>query len=156
MGDLAFLFSDLTTPDRADRAREAWAVYQGTHGGRIEDLIADLMHLADVDDIPGGGTYVARRGAASYVAELPAWLPEAKVYNGAYLAQTRPAGQGWITVGDGEDRRAVVEELLEDMHRVGFRIADMPGHIADLASGHILTSEQGHEFRVIANPATSN
>ncbi|MFD5589776.1 hypothetical protein ACFWII_39065 [Streptomyces sp. NPDC127063] len=153
---MAFLFDELTTPDRADRAREAWALYHRAHGGRIEDLIADLMHLADVDDIPGGGKYVARLGAANYVAELPGWLPEEPVYNGAYLAQVRPAGERWITLGDGEDRRLVAEQLLEGMHRVGFRIADLQSHIADLASGHILTSEQGHEFRVIANPASSH
>jgi hypothetical protein len=156
MDDIAYLFSELTTPDRADRAREAWNLYHRAHGGKIGDLIADLMHLADVDDIPGGGQYAARRGAASYVAELPTWLPETRTYRGAYLAQTRPAGRAWTTVGDGADRLAVAEHLLNGMHRVGFRIADMHGHIADLASGHILTSKQGHEFRVIANPATSH
>ncbi|MCT9142408.1 hypothetical protein [Streptomyces violarus] len=153
--DIASLFSDLTTPDLADRARGAWGLYHRAHGGRIEDLIADLMHLADVDEILGGGAYAARRGAANYVAELPAWLPLEQAYSGACLAQTRPAGQTWITVGDGVDRRDVAEQLLNGLHRVGFHIADMSGQIADLASGHVLVSEQGHEFRVIANPAAS-
>ncbi|WP_186779907.1 hypothetical protein [Streptomyces salinarius] len=155
MENIAFLFSDLTTPDRADRARAAWELYHRAHAGQIKDLIADLMHLADVDDLPGGGVYAARRGAADYTAELPAWLPETPVRRGAYLAQTRPAGQTWVTVDDGDDQDAVAEKLLSGMHRVGFRIADLPGYIADLAAGHILTSEQGHEFRVIANPAVS-
>ncbi|MGY5099501.1 hypothetical protein [Streptomyces sp. 900105245] len=155
MDGIAFLFSDLTTPDRADRAREAWDLYRRTHGGEIGDLIADLMHLADVDDIPGGGAHAARMGAVHYTAELPSWLPESRVYTGAYLAQTRPAGQAWITVGDGTDRHAVADQLVNGMHRVGFRIADMSGHVADLVTGHVLTSEQGHEFRVITNPLVS-
>ncbi|GAA5216967.1 hypothetical protein [Streptomyces thinghirensis] len=155
---IAFLFSEMTTPDRADRARAAWELYRDTHGGEVEvkDLIADLMHLADVDDVPGGGVYAARRGAADYTAELPAWLPEKPVHRGAYLAQTRPTGQPWITVDGGADRHAVAEKLLSGMHRVGFRIADIPGHVADLTSGRTLTSEQGHEFRVISNPDASS
>lgn len=155
MDDLALRFSDLTTPDRADRARQAWDLYQAAHGGKLQDLIADLMHLADVDEHPGGGKYAARHAVINYASELPTWPAGTKEYTGSYLAQTRPAGQGWITVGDGDDVLAVAEDLVHGMHRVGFRMADMSEHVKDLAAGLILTSEQDHEFRVIANPATS-
>lgn len=46
---------DLTTPDCAERARTVWAMYRDLHGDQIPYLITDLLHLADVDEHPGGG-----------------------------------------------------------------------------------------------------
>ncbi|MFC7639623.1 hypothetical protein ACFQWA_28000 [Streptomyces thermogriseus] len=46
----------------------------------------------------------------------------------------------------------MAERLVGDMQRVGFRMADMPGHIEGLTAGYVLASEEGYEFRVIANP----
>lgn len=43
---------DLTTPDRAERARTLWEMYRDLHGGEIDYLITDLMHLADVTSTP--------------------------------------------------------------------------------------------------------
>lgn len=152
MDYIAFHFSDLTTPDRADRARAAWEAYRSAHGGEVQDLISDLLHLADVDELPGGGTYAARRGVSNYVAELPTWPAETQEITGAYLAQTRPASKGWITVGGGDDPRGVAEQLWEGMQAVGFLVSELPGHVDDLAAGRILTAEDGHEFRVIKRP----
>ncbi|MET8680971.1 hypothetical protein ABZW18_26170 [Streptomyces sp. NPDC004647] len=149
MDFIAFDESDLTTPDRAERARKAWELYRSEHGGGVQDLISDLLHLADVDEHPGGASYAGRRGVASYVAEVPTWPTGQPECTGAYLAQTRPAGRGWINVAGGDDPRAVAEELWHAMQVVGFRICDLAGHVDDLAEGHVLTSEDGHDFRVI-------
>ncbi|MEU3708383.1 hypothetical protein AB0E82_39610 [Streptomyces anulatus] len=74
MDHIAQIWSDKTATDRADRARGAWALY-GEYGdgveNPVEDLIADLLHLADSDNYPGGGAGVAARALCNYEAELP-------------------------------------------------------------------------------------
>ncbi|MFI0596537.1 hypothetical protein [Streptomyces griseus] len=74
MDYIAQIWSDKTAAERADRARGAWALYGERGGGAenpVEDLIADLLHLADSDHHPGGGAGVASRALRNYEAELP-------------------------------------------------------------------------------------
>src|ERR1044072_2788256 len=129
MDDIALNFSDLTTPDRAERARKAWEIYSTAHGGEVQDLISDLLHLADVDEIPGGGAYVARRGVENYMAELATWPSETPHATGSYLAQVRHPGGPWTTVGGGDDRRVVADTLRSGMERVGFRFSELSDHV---------------------------
>lgn len=155
MDDIALNYSNLTTPDRADRARKAWEIYKTVHGGEIQDLVSDLLHLADVDEVPGGGAYTAERAVRYYTAELPEWPTEGPKFAGTYVAQTRSADGPWLTVGSGDGLSETAETLISGMQQVGFYTSDMAGHVGDLVKGHILTSEAGHEFRVTRNPDAS-
>ncbi len=156
---IALNWSGMTTPDRADRARKAWALYSGERGdgveNPIEDLIADLLHLADTDNQPGGAAGVASRAVRNYEAELATWPAaqaeaddEAEVVGG-YLAQVRGAECAWLTVGHGNDRRTVAGHLWKAMQVAGFRFSELAAHTEDLVKGYVLTSEDGFEFRVV-------
>ncbi|MFC7871999.1 hypothetical protein ACFUS2_12735 [[Kitasatospora] papulosa] len=153
MDFIALNLSDLTTPDRADRARKAWELYGTEHGdidNPIEDLIADLLHLADTDEHPGGAAGVASRAVRNYEAELPAW-PTTEVdvdAAGGYLAQMRVDGE-WFTVGHEDDQRTAAGHLWKVMQLAGFRYSELAAHTEDLIAGHVLTSDDGFEFRVI-------
>ncbi|MEJ8653724.1 hypothetical protein WKI65_38180 [Streptomyces sp. MS1.AVA.3] len=145
---------DLTTPDRADRARVAWELYRDLHGEEIHYLIADLMHLADVDEHSGGGAHAAQRAVSDYIAEQPVWPTEPEVP--VHLGQIRPAGQDWTTVATGDD-------TVEPMHVAGclrgllrkaeLRASEIQMHIERLARGEVVTASNGTAFRVIKNPA---
>lgn len=72
MDDIAMM-SGLTQEERAERARDAWELYQRQYGGdEISDLIADLAHLAEVeDDAPGGGLMALTTAETHFNAESP-------------------------------------------------------------------------------------
>ncbi|NGO40600.1 hypothetical protein [Streptomyces ureilyticus] len=147
---------DLTTPDRADRARMVWDLYYGAYGGGIGDLVADLMHLADVDEDehPGGGAHAARQAVANYLDEQPTWPAGPPVY----LAQYRPAGKDWITVAEGDNSvelRDVANCLWPLMQKADFRTHEIASHVDDIVRGHVLTADNGTEFRAIENPSHS-
>ncbi|MGW3200014.1 hypothetical protein ACWDBD_36715 [Streptomyces sp. NPDC001118] len=153
MDNIARHASDLTTPDRAERARIAWELYRDLHGDKIEYLIADLMHLADVDEHPGGGAHAARRAVAHYVGEGPTWPVEPQAP--LYLAQYRPKGGDWITVAEGDDSvelRDVANCLWRLMQKHGFYTSEIALHIDDIVRGDVLTAENGAEFRAFKNP----
>ncbi|GAA3312097.1 hypothetical protein [Streptomyces cinereospinus] len=140
-----------TTPDRAAKARLAWELYHGAHGGEISDLITDLMHLADVDDHQGGGARAARHAVADFLDEQPIWEPTP-----VYLGQYQPAGQDWITVAQGDESTEpedVAGCLWTLMQKADFRTAEIPEHVKDLARGEVLVADNGTAFRVIKNPA---
>lgn len=163
---IALNWSDKTTPDRADRARKAWALYGGEYadgigdptGNPVEDLIADLLHLANTDEHPGGAPGVMSRAVRNYEAELASWPagpagaggeggePEAA---GRYLAQARGANAVWLTVGQGDDRRTVAELLWKAMQEAEFRFSELAAHTEDLMKGYVIASNDGFEFRVI-------
>ncbi|MFD3908956.1 hypothetical protein ACFXOL_14785 [Streptomyces californicus] len=155
MDSTAVVWSDKTTPDRAECARKAWALYQSENGieaeNRIEDLISDLLHLAEVDEHPGGAEGVAARALRNYEAETGT-RPEGRTkaeQPGRFVAQTRQVGGVWYTVGDGDDPRAAAGFLWKAMQIAGFRFSELAAHSEDLMQGRILTSNDGFEFRVI-------
>ncbi|MEV6179926.1 hypothetical protein [Streptomyces sp. NPDC052015] len=155
MDDISQGASDLTTPDRAARARTAWELYHGAYGGEVADLVTDLLHLADVDELPKGGADTVRRAAASYVAQLPLWPVKASKPAPVYLAQYRPKGGNWITVAEGDattEVRDVANCLWYLLQKHGFRTGEIALHIDDIARGDVLTAEDGVEFRAIRNP----
>lgn len=153
MDDIA-LSSGLTTPDRADRARMAWEIYSAAHGGEVCDLVADLLHLTDVDEHPGGGVFTAHRAVTHYEAEMPTWPAERKVP--VFLAQFRPNREAdWITVGTGDETvelREVANLLWTLLQKHGFRTGEIALHIDDIVRGDVLTAENGAEFRALKNP----
>lgn len=143
--------SSPTTPDRAAKARLAWELYHGANGGEISDLIADLMHLADVDEHQGGAPLAAHRGVSAYMDERPTWEPTP-----VYLGQYQPAGQDWITVAQGDESTEpedVAGCLWYVMQKADFRTSEIPEHVKDLARGEVLVADDGTAFRVIKNPA---
>ena len=143
----------LTTPDRADRARWAWELYSTLNGATLPSLIADLMHLADVDEHIGGGVGAARQAAAEYEAAQPTWPTGSKTPK--YLGQIRPAGEPWKTVVEGDEttwRVDVAGCLWPLLQRNDFRTGEISAHVEDLARGPVLVAENGTAFRVITNP----
>jgi len=73
-----------------------------------------------------------------------------------YAAQVRAAHhhpdspeQGWVTVSRGHTERDAAETLWETLQKAGFRTGELPDHIADLANGHAIGTQDGREFRVI-------
>lgn len=147
---------DLTTPDRAERARAIWEMYRDLHGGEeIAYLIADLMHLADVDEHPGGGLRAALKGARYYSSEQPTW-PVEQPKEPKYLGQFRPKGEEWSTIAEGDDSvepEDVARLLWTQMQKADFHTDEIPAHVQDLARGNVLTADNGTAFRVIENPA---
>lgn len=141
--------TDPTTPDRADRVRLAWELYRGAYPhSELSDMIADLMHLADVDEHTGGGAHAARRAVVDYMDEGPAWSKQP-----VYVAQMRRKGQDWITVGEGDDTvdlRDVANLLWPQLQKHGFRTGEIALHIDDIVRGDVLTAENGTEFRAFA------
>lgn len=152
MDDIAF-DSGLTQTDRADRVRKLWDAYREEHGGELQDFVSDLLHLADVDDVPGGAQYVARRGVGNYVAELPTF-PEDQHALWPHLGQARTAATAWVTLSGGDSPREAAERLNDAMQSAGFHFSELSAHADDLAQGHVLTAEDGREFRVIPRPAS--
>ncbi|MET9209653.1 hypothetical protein ABZW38_31525 [Streptomyces bacillaris] len=156
MDFIAAAWSDLTAPDRADRARKAWELYDAASGdgedSRIEDLITDLLHLADTDEHPGGAEGVAARASRNYEGELATWptvVREAAAEpTGRFLAQARQVGGDWFTVAADDDRREAAVDLWRGMQLAGFRFSELAAHTEDLMKGYVLTSD-GCEFRVI-------
>ncbi len=141
--------SRLTTPDRADRARGAWALYASTFDGSIlPDLIADLLHLASVDEVSGGAACVLDAAVDIFNAELTTWPTGEPTPSGAYRAEVSIPGREWMVAADGDEPREVARELVRHMQLVGFYHSEMAGHIDDLIAGHVLTSDCGTAFRV--------
>lgn len=70
MDDLA-LASGLTQEDRAERVRDLWEQYRRLYGGEICDVMADLAHLAEVEDGPGGGADALYSADLHFNAESP-------------------------------------------------------------------------------------
>lgn len=63
--------SGITQDDRAERARDAWELYAATYSGsEIQDLITDLLHLADADTEDGGAVALAS-AERHYGSEVP-------------------------------------------------------------------------------------
>lgn len=142
-----------TTVDCAERARMVWEMYRDLHGDEIHFLIADLMHLADVDEHPGGGVLAVREAMAHYADEQPIWPAEPTAPR--YLAQFRPKGEDWITAATGDETvelREVASSMWRLMETHGFRPAEITLHLDDLVRGDVLTAEDGTEFRAIENP----
>ncbi|MFE7657086.1 hypothetical protein ACFU6M_30065 [Streptomyces bottropensis] len=139
----------LTTPDRADRARGAWMVYAAAFDGtaRLQDLIADLLHLANVDEVNGGAARTLEIAVDHYTAELPTW-PETEAPSGGYHAEVSIHGREWQVVAHGDEPREVADQLSRSMQLVGFRHGEMHAHLDDLVAGHTLTAECGTAFRV--------
>ncbi|MEW1552249.1 hypothetical protein [Streptomyces tsukubensis] len=144
----------LTTPDRAERARAFWEGYRDRFGGDVSSLIADLMHLADVDEHADGGPDTVRRAVGCYAAAQPLWPAEERKAP-KYLAQFRPEGQEWITVAEGDD--AVEPEdvaccLWIHMLEAGMPTEAMPDLADDMARGVVLVARNGTAFRLFVNP----
>ncbi|GAA1561992.1 hypothetical protein GCM10009678_51130 [Actinomadura kijaniata] len=148
MDNIALHLSGLTTPDRADRARKAFDLYRTEHGGLLQDLVADLMHLAEVDECPGGAVTVVKWAVIAFLAEQPSWPTEESAGGEHYVGQAGMADD-WVSVECGEDPREVAHEMVPLMLHAGFYSCDMAGHIDDLIKGHILTAETGIAFRII-------
>jgi hypothetical protein len=155
--DFATDLGDATTQEGADRARRAWELY---HGGNsiqnpIEDLIADLLHLANDEEQthPGGADGVMERAVRHYETELlvDSEAPVAEIVSG-YFAQMHLPATAWFTIGHDEDRHGAAEQLRALMQSAGFRLGELNAHIEDLVTGHVLTSDEGCEFRVIEHP----
>ncbi|MFF3256482.1 hypothetical protein ACFYWP_37125 [Actinacidiphila glaucinigra] len=143
-------FGGETTTDRANRARPALQLYTDAHPEtELSDLIADLLHLADVDEYPDGGEAVALAAMSAYQGEQPTWPTGHSEFAGAYLAQARAGDKGWLTLAGDDDPRAAAEYMRRAMQIVGFRTSEMAGHVDDLVAGHVLTSDDGHVFRVV-------
>lgn len=67
-----------------------------------------------------------------------------------YAAQTRTnASRAWETITTDTDPATAAWFLRDGMEREGFRHSELTAHCEDLVKGHILTSERGHEFRVV-------
>ncbi|CUW33431.1 hypothetical protein [Streptomyces reticuli] len=130
-------------------------MYRDLHGEEIGYLIADLMHLADVDEHPGGGLRAVLNAARYYGSEQPTW-PVEQPTGPKYLGQFRPKGEEWITIAEGDDSvepEDVAGLLWPQMQRADFRTGEILAHVQDLARGHVLVADNGTAFRVIENPA---
>ncbi|MGN9763106.1 hypothetical protein [Streptomyces sp. SD31] len=135
-----------TTPDRAERVRLSWELYRAAYPhSEPSDMIADLMHLADVDEHTGGGAHAARRAIVDYMDEGPDWSTPP-----VYVAQMRRKGGDWITIGQGDDTvelRDVANLLWSQLQKHGFRTGEIALHIDDIVRGDVLTAENGTEFQ---------
>lgn len=149
MDDIA-LDSDLTQVDRADRARRAWAAYEAEHGGRVQDLITDLLHMVEVDETEEGALGTALSAAHNFESERPAWPEETATYAGQVRREPYP----WLTEGTATTPREAAGQLRKAMELVGFYTSEMHAHMDDLIKGHVLTADDGHQFRVIAIKVT--
>lgn len=72
-----------------------------------------------------------------------------------YIAQMRPGrNANWTTVKSrtyriGGDTIDAAADLNDELQRHGFRFSELYLHRSDLSSGHVLTADDGYEFRVI-------
>ncbi|MFI9311199.1 hypothetical protein [Streptomyces triculaminicus] len=143
--------NELTTPDRAERVRVLWETYRDLHDGEIRFFIADLLHLADVDEHPGGGAGAVQSAVEYYMEERKVWEEQP-----VYLAQFLPAGKSdWVTVARGDDTveaRDVAMCMWRLMQKADLRTGEIPMHIDDLVRGAVVTADNGTAFRVIKNP----
>lgn len=62
--------------------------------------------------------------------------------NHEWQARTRPHGEH-------QTAYAAAWSLNDDMQLAGFRFSELADHRADLQAGHVLTAEDGRQFRVI-------
>lgn len=76
-----------------------------------------------------------------------------------YAAQVRHAhrfpgepDRGWVTLFRGRNEYDTADQLWETLQRAGFRTNEIPDHIADLAKGHVISTEKGVEYRVLLRP----
>lgn len=140
MEDIAQMVG-LTPKDRADRARPAFALYVKANGtSEIRELIADLMHLADMTTEDGGITEAAM-AAAAY-----------SMHTGeGYLAQVRHPGEdNWWTMGGTDSKPETAALLVATMEMTGVHIEDLADYVNRLVAGEVLKSPSGHEWRVIS------
>ncbi|MFI7415285.1 hypothetical protein ACIBU0_42295 [Streptomyces sp. NPDC049627] len=71
MDDIAQDPSSSTPAERVARGRAIWDRYSAEHPfASLEDVIADLLHLAD-EDVPGGAESVLERAEMHHSAERP-------------------------------------------------------------------------------------
>ncbi|MDX3387555.1 hypothetical protein PV682_39850 [Streptomyces niveiscabiei] len=146
---------DSTASESADRARRAWEVYCDSHKDMIHGLIADLLHLADVDGYPGGGRYVAERAVEDYGIErfglfegVP--LPPRTC---AYVAEVLPVGyRAWVGVDEGDEPREAGASLMRLMQAAELATGELGGFLEDMARGECVTADDGTVFRVRRNP----
>jgi hypothetical protein len=76
-----------------------------------------------------------------------------------YAAQVRSSQfrngdpeHGWVTLFRGCTEYDAATMLWEPMQEQGFRLGELADHAADLAKGHVLTTEEGAAFRVVHLP----
>ncbi|MFM9462886.1 hypothetical protein ACKI1K_08520 [Streptomyces scabiei] len=86
MADIAQDPANEETPaQRAERARVAWERYISRFpASHVSDLIADLLHLADLE-VPGGADQTLARAERHFYSEAPVKLshPRALTYEPA-------------------------------------------------------------------------
>lgn len=70
-----------------------------------------------------------------------------------YFAQYRSsADKPWHTHGWSERRSDAACFLDEKLQEAGFHYSELDAHLADLAAGHVLTADNGTQFRVTTEP----
>ncbi|MER6408995.1 hypothetical protein ABT269_37170 [Streptomyces viridosporus] len=151
--DVPFRFEEPTNPERAHRARTAFEVYHLMYGGEVSDLAADLLHLAEVDELPGGAQETARYALLHYTSAPETWPAAPPRTPPAYLAQFRPRGrEDWITAAQGNAPRPVTERLWRLLQNKGYESSQIPRCVDDLVRGAVLTAKDGTRFRTIPHP----
>ncbi|MDX3260769.1 hypothetical protein PV336_16230 [Streptomyces sp. MI02-2A] len=86
-----------------------------------------------------------------FFAELKGWWRENR-----YAAQLRAKGAAWKTLGATEGPAGAAHLLGDEMQRHGFRFSELSAHREDLVAGHILTADDGYEFRVVIDANAEN
>lgn len=68
-----------------------------------------------------------------------------------YIAQVKTPKGRWNTIAEGTGKRTVTmgNQYERMMLEAGFRYSELHAHRDDLVAGHVLTAEDGTQFRVL-------
>lgn len=109
----------------------------------IKDV--DLVNPVDPQE-DWGILVVADDGSGTGVTRN--WL--VTVQEARHIAQFRDGrDRSWSSLGKGLDASEVAHLLDELMQKHGFYFSELHAHREDLAAGHVLTADDGYEFRVV-------
>jgi hypothetical protein len=82
------------------------------------------------------------------------WIANRPESTKTYSAEVRPFGVGvWEETGSGTDAPTVAHSLDRAMQEHGLRFSELHAHREDLVSGHMLTADDGTEFRIVPQAA---
>lgn len=122
-------------------------IFQVLNGLSAPAAIKDVTQVNPVSSEGDWGVLVVANDGSGTGATRN-WL--VTVREAQHIAQIRDRkDRPWGSLGKSLDAAEVAHRLDELMQKHGFYFSELHAHREDLVAGHVLTADDGYEFRVV-------